>query len=223
MRWLSLQIAKLGVDVRTGATATPESLADLSPDAIVLASGATYSRLGVSKNQLVPIKGADLAHVLTPEDILTDHARLGQRIVVYDNTAYEVGPGIAELLADAGKDITLITMDAGMAMSVSEIGVNKLLSSRLMPKVTFLPNTRINSIDPENVVVENIYTHDTVTLEEIDNTILVTSKPPQDDLYHALVGKVPELHLIGDARVSRWSVFATDEAIKDGRRVGLLL
>jgi len=69
----------------------------------------------------------------------------------------------------------------------------------------------------------NIYTGETTVLEDVDNIILVTSKPPEEELFHALQRSGLELHLIGDAREARWSVFATDEAIKDGRRAGLLL
>jgi hypothetical protein len=190
---------------------------------VVVATGSTYSRTGVSRNQLTPIPGADLEHVLTPEDLLAGNARTGKRIVVYDNTSYEVGPGIAELLADQGKEIFFVTTDSGIAMSVTELGINKVLSSRLLPKAEFVPSTRIKEITPEHVVLEHIYTGKITTLENVDNTVLVTSKPPQEGLYHKLLDKVPELHLIGDARESRWSVFATDEAIKDGRRIGLLL
>ena len=223
VRWLGLQLKKLNVDIRLHTEATPESIAALAPDAIVVATGSTYSRTGVSKHQLTPIPGADFEHVLTPEDLLREHARVGKRIVVYDNTSYEVGPGVAELLANQGKEVFFVTVDSGFAMSVTELGINKVISSRLLPKVTFIPDTRIKEIDPEHVTLQNYYTGKITTLENIDITILVTSKPPQESLYHALIGKVPELHLIGDARESRWSVFATDEAIKDGRRIGLIL
>ena len=223
IRWLRLQLDKLGVDIRLDTEATPELLRDLGAEAVVIATGARYARNGVSKNQLTAIPGVDYAHVLTPEDLLLDHARIGKRIVVYDNTAYEVGPGIAELLADQGKEVFFVTIDSGMAMSVTEIGINKLLSKRLLPKVTFLPQTAIVAIDPANVTVENVFTGARQVIDSVDNTIMVTSKPPEEGLFHALQGSGLELHLIGDAREARWSVFATDEAIKDGRRAGLAI
>ncbi len=227
IRWLQLQLGKHGVDIRLDTEATPQLIAELGAEAVIVATGARYTRNGVSKNQLAPIPGADLAHVLTPEDLLLDHARTGQRIVVYDNTAYEVGPGIAELLADQGKEVIFVTADSGLAMSVTEIGINKVISKRLLPKVTFVPQTVISAIDPANVKLVHLYTGEVTVLENVDNTIVVTSKPPNEALYHALVGSGVgsdlEVHLIGDAREARWSTFATDEAIKDGRRVGLIL
>eukprot|EP01035_Chromulina_nebulosa_P010430 gene10430-14007_t len=111
---------------------------------------------------------------------LLDGARTGNRIVVYDNTSYEVGPGIAEYLANQGKEVIFVTMDSGLAMSVTEIGINKLISNRLLPKVRFIPTAFIKAIDPSNVMLVNIYTGETTVLEDVDNIILVTSKPPEE-------------------------------------------
>jgi len=225
VRWLTLQLQNNKVDIRLDTAATPQSIAAIAPDAIVVATGANYARSGISKQQLAPISGSGFAHghVLTPEDLLLDHARVGNKIIVYDNTSYEVGPGVAEMLADQGKEVIFVTIDSGLAMSVTEIGINKVISGRLLPKVDFVPNTRINAIDVDTITIQNVFTGKITVLDDIDNVILVTSRPPEEALFHALVGNVPELHLIGDARESRWSVFQTDEAIKDGRRVGLLL
>ncbi len=221
IRWLKLQLDKAGVAIHIGTEATAASIKALSADAVVIATGARYSETGASKAQLTGVPGAHLPHVLTPEDVLLDHARLGQRIVVYDNTSYEVGPGIAEHLADLGKEVFLVTIDSAMAMSVTELGLNKVIARRLLPKVTFLPTTEITRIDEAAVHMRGSLSGLTSILEGIDNTILVTSKPPQEALYHALIADMPAVHLIGDAREARWSVFATDEAIKDGRRIGL--
>ncbi len=221
IRWLKLQLDKAGVTIQTGTEATAEAVKALLPDAVIIATGARYSTTGASKAQLTGVPGAHLPHVLTPEDLLLDHARVGKRIVVYDNTSYEVGPGIAEHLANQGKDVFLVTIDSAMAMSVTELGLNKVIARRLLPKVTFMPSTEITRIDEADIHVRGSLSGETGILSGIDNTILVTSKPPQEDLYHALIADLSAVHIIGDAREARWSVFATDEAIKDGRRVGL--
>lgn len=221
IRWLKLQLDKAGVEIQTGTEATPASIKALSADAVLIATGARYSRTGVSKAQLTGVRGAHLDHVFTPEQVLLEHARIGKRIVIYDNTSYEVGPGIAELLADQGKEVFLVTMDSAMAMSVTELGLNKVIARRVIPKVTFLPSTEITAIDESDVCLRGVFSGETTVLEGIDSTILVTSKPPQEDLYHALIADMPGIRIIGDARDARWSVFATDEAIKDGRRAGL--
>lgn len=225
VRWLNLQLSKLDVDIQLRTDATAESIQAMGADAVVIATGSTYSRTGISKNQLTEIPGHDLGygHVITPEDLLLDFSRVGDKVVVYDNTAYEVGPGIAELLADQGKEVFFVTIDSGLAMSVEELGINKVITARLLPKVTFIPHTKIEEIDPEKVILRNYYTQEISEIPDVHNVILVTSKPPHEELFHELQGTVPELHIIGDAREAKWSVFATDEAIKDGNIIGKML
>jgi 2,4-dienoyl-CoA reductase-like NADH-dependent reductase (Old Yellow Enzyme family)/thioredoxin reductase len=223
IRWLELQLNKLKVDIRLNTLATPDLIRELGANAVVVSTGARYSKSGVSKNQLTAIPGADYAHVFTPEELMLEHARVGKKIVVYDNTSYEVGPGIAEFLADQGKDVTFVTIDSGLAMSVTELGLNKVISKRLLPRVKFFAQTLLSQIDPAKVTLTHNFTAEVTVLDDVDNIILVTSKPPEEALYHALVDTGLEVHIIGDAREARWSTFATDEAIKDGRRVGLML
>jgi 2,4-dienoyl-CoA reductase-like NADH-dependent reductase (Old Yellow Enzyme family)/thioredoxin reductase len=223
IRWLKLQLDKLSVDIRLGTEATPRLITELEADAVVVATGARYSPSGVSRNQLAPIPGAHLENVLTPEELLSDNARVGKRVIVYDNTSYEVGPGIAELLADQGKEVIFVTTDSGLAMSVTEIGINKVVAKRVLPRVTFIPHTQISAIEPRKVTLTHLYTGEIRILDGVDNTILVTSKAPEEALFFAISQSGLEVHLIGDAREARWSVFGTDEAIKDGRRAGLAL
>jgi NADPH-dependent 2,4-dienoyl-CoA reductase/sulfur reductase-like enzyme len=61
VRYLSAAIAEAGVDVRLGVDATPESVATLAPDVVVVATGARRDRPDVP--------GADLPHALSGDDL----------------------------------------------------------------------------------------------------------------------------------------------------------
>jgi hypothetical protein len=74
-----------------------------------------------------------------------------------------------------------------------------------------------------NVTLSNCFTDDATSTHDVDNIILVTSKPPLEALFHTLVDRGQEVQLIRRSRDLRWSVFVTDEAIKGGRWVGLAL
>ena len=74
IRYLVASLGELDVDVRTGTTATPAAVADLHPDVVVVATGATRVRPDVP--------GAELGHVLSGDDLrslLTGEGDLGAR------------------------------------------------------------------------------------------------------------------------------------------------
>lgn len=222
-RYLSLQLQKQKVNVVLNTEATPECVASFNPEAVVVATGATYSREGITPNQLMAIPGADADYVLTPEDVVLDKKEVGQRVMVYDTTGYEVGPGLAEMLAGQGKDVTIVSIDPNLGRSVKDLGINQVIGLRVLPKAKFIPNSAITGIDSHTVALMNTLTFEQETIEDVDTVILVTSKPPVDGLYNELIGKVPELHIIGDARECYANVFGMDNAMKDGKRVGVLL
>jgi NADPH-dependent 2,4-dienoyl-CoA reductase/sulfur reductase-like enzyme len=61
VEWQADELTRLGVDVRTGATATPDEIVALAPDAVVIATGA--------RRGLPLVSGADLPHVWTGDSL----------------------------------------------------------------------------------------------------------------------------------------------------------
>src|SRR3546814_8490983 len=97
-----------------------------------------------------------------------------------------------------------------MAMSVTELGLNKVVARRVIPKVTFMPSTEITGIDEHDVHVRGFLSGEKSVLEGVDNIILVTSKPPQEDLYHALRSEEHTSELQSLMRIS-YAVFSVKQ------------
>jgi 2,4-dienoyl-CoA reductase-like NADH-dependent reductase (Old Yellow Enzyme family)/thioredoxin reductase len=222
VRWLTRQLELLRVDVRTGVDATAETVTTLAADTVILATGSNYSRTGVSATYLTEIPGADLDNVLIPEDIITNHQAVGSKVVIFDATGYLVGPGLAELFAGSGKDVTIVTTDARMGESVQKLGLDRVVAARVLPVARHVPNSVVTGIDPGVVHVMNTLTFDEEDMAA-DTVVLVASKTPNDSLYLDLVDRFPDLHIIGDAREAHYNIWETDDAIKDGQRVGALV
>src|SRR3546814_5202582 len=52
-----------------------------------------------------------------------------------------------------------------MAMSVTELGLNKVVARRVIPKVTFMPSTEITGIDEHDVHVRGFLSGEKSVLE----------------------------------------------------------
>jgi len=91
----------------------------------------------------------------------------------------------------------------------------RLFSARV--KVT--PFTWVRRVRGKTVTLYNLY-HDSVRQEEVDNLVLITGRRQEDSLYGVFRGRVPEVHLIGDARIGGARIGnAMYDAAKLGREI----
>ena len=80
-------------------------------DRVVIATGAHWAQDGLSAEGQRPIAGVHCsrADVLTPEQIMAGKAVPGERVVVLDGDGHFTAIALAELLADRGKHVTIVT------------------------------------------------------------------------------------------------------------------
>ncbi len=106
------QIARMpNVTVMRGTgLVTAEDILDYGARRVVLATGARWAGngLGASGPDTIPGIDATLDHFVTPEQFFAGKA-IGDRVVVLDSDGYFMGISIAEVLADQGKQVTLVT------------------------------------------------------------------------------------------------------------------
>ena len=104
--WHTAQLSRLGVEVHLGQALTPEIIEAESPDALIIAIGATEPRPAV--------RGCDRTagpNVITLvddyllQDVRTKKAVTGKRVVVVGSSH---GTELAVSLAQGGKDVTLL-------------------------------------------------------------------------------------------------------------------
>ena len=93
--WWEHELARLGVDVRKGRAASAADVLALSPDAVIVATGAEFSRDGRSGPIDRPIPGAELPHVCLPEDVLEGRVSPRGRVVLLDGEGTHASNGIA--------------------------------------------------------------------------------------------------------------------------------
>src|SRR5262249_38608217 len=100
-----------GVEVITGRRLTGADVLEYGAELVVIATGSVWRGDGVQPGYPDPMPGADqgLPHVLTPEQACAGKRPPGPRAVVYDTDGYYVAPGVAEVLAACGSEVSVVT------------------------------------------------------------------------------------------------------------------
>lgn len=226
VRWLEGQISGLGVKVQLGQEITAEKAVELKPDSIIIATGAAFYKNGYNGHTLMPVPGWDNEIVATPEDILSGEKTAGNRVVIYDQTGFIVGLGLAEMLASQGKQVEVLTSDPYVGLYLSASLQYSWVYPRVLSRegVTFSPYTMVKEISGRSVTVLTLHSYKVSKREGVDTVILCTAKEPKDSLYHKLKsGSGLDVHVVGDANYAVNAMYGIGEAIRAGYDVSRTL
>lgn len=201
IRWYKMQLKNLGVKIILGKEVTKQLVDETKPDTVVVATGANFLRNGLMGSIGEPLAGWDQKNVVTPEQIIMNEAEIGNKIVILDDESHTTGVGVAELLADQGKTVEIVTKNPFVGMDLGTIMMLKPVYESLLTKgVKFRPFSIIPYIPdlPGAVTVLNPFSMQTEDIEAVDTIVMVTAKQSRNELYKQLKGKVKELYAVGD-------------------------
>jgi NADPH-dependent 2,4-dienoyl-CoA reductase/sulfur reductase-like enzyme len=220
--WWAGELERLGVGVRTGTAATAEGVLALEPDAVILATGAAFSREGRSSHDDRPIPGADRPHVLTPEDILADGRAPKGRVVLLDGEGTHASSGVAVRLAEAGAEVIMLSPGfAPFSMRLNDAFEADFVAERLAAAdVEFRPATWARSIGEREVATYALFGGREETITDVEAVVLATGRLSRDGLAGALEGRVAQLFVVGDALAVRPFAAAAYEGQKFARLIG---
>jgi 2,4-dienoyl-CoA reductase-like NADH-dependent reductase (Old Yellow Enzyme family)/NADPH-dependent 2,4-dienoyl-CoA reductase/sulfur reductase-like enzyme len=111
--WRMAQCAARDVEFRFDTLAEAADVVALSPDLVVVATGGLADTAGLAE-------GDDLT--VTAWDILTGDARPGSRVLVWDDAGDHAGLQAAQMLAESGSEVEIMTRDRTFAPEV--MGMN---------------------------------------------------------------------------------------------------
>ncbi len=229
--WRLTQIQKLdNVSLFPGSQISYEEILDAGFADVIIATGSEWRRDGIGRELWQPISGHDLAHIFTPDDIMTDRLPTG-RVVIFDDDHYYMGGVLAELLANQGCDVILLTPAPMISYWTQYTMEQHRIQERLMQKgVSLLPQHILSSIRSDSVTLAHTVSNVGVDMP-CEAVLLVTDRLPNDKLYQALKPalaekKLSSLRVIGDAQAPDIIAQATysgylaaaefDENIPDG-------
>jgi dimethylamine/trimethylamine dehydrogenase len=155
-----------------------------------------------------PIEGFDSGNVFTPDDLMDGNSVIGNwangNCVIYDDDHYYIGGILAELLAEQGCSVSLVTPAPLISYWAQFTLEQERIQSKLMKLgVKLYPQTVLSEIKTDSVRLSNTVSGNEIELPR-DGVVLVSDRMPNDSLYQSLKptldeGKINSLRIIGDA------------------------
>jgi 2,4-dienoyl-CoA reductase-like NADH-dependent reductase (Old Yellow Enzyme family) len=203
--YLERELDRLGVGVRLETEATAEAVLADEPDLVVVATGATPSA------PHFPVD--DAANVATVWDLLG--GRVGEiparALVVDDAVGFWHGVSAAELLAERGAAVELVTPARAVGLTIPHESIAHVHRRLRTAGVRFRPFTDVTGVTGTTVALA-----DSVTGEpsetEAELVVVKSRLGVEDALARDLDGKVPALVAIGDCAAPRRMNHAVLEA-----------
>ena len=207
------QVDKAGATVKLGVEVTAEAVLAGHPDVVIVATGS------VPKEH--PVGGADGPAVYNVLQVLGGEADLGENVCLIDYDGHQRATATAELLANQGKKVHMITASLFIGAELGPTQDLYLARQRLLQKgVTFTPDIAVMEVSGEagakTVKGFNVYSNIWNEWGPFDSLVLAMGQRVDDALYMSLKGKVDELYRIGDSVAPR----KVDMAIWEGHKLG---
>ena len=190
------------VDIYLDSEMSVESICETEATHIILATGSRWRLDGLGRKSRTPISGLATAGISSPDDILTGLLPKG-RVLIYDDDHYYMGGILAEHLVASGCEVIL----ASPAPLISQWTENTLEQGRIQSRlvslgVKILCNMALRAASEDGFELAPVYGGDSVFVKDC-TLVPVTSRVPNDMLYHELLGKPDELKRAGIRSVLR--------------------
>ncbi|MBD3924262.1 FAD-dependent oxidoreductase [Nocardioides cavernae] len=205
--WRSTQIDKLAnVELVLGRRLSAQDILEYGADLVVCANGSSWDATGHNPLTRAPLTGVaeQVIPTFTPEQLVRDGANLpGQSVLIYDFDGYFMAVSIAELLAAAGKQVTIVTPEAEAGGFLHHTGEFEPVHRRLHElKVQVRTSSTIEELTSGGAVVVHGLTGDR-EIVGTDSVVLTTQRNPNDDLYRDLTSDSERLEAAGITGVYR--------------------
>ena len=223
--WLRAEVTAEGVDVRLGVTATPDVVAALAPDAVVVATGGRLATPDVPGAHLPHVQRGEQLRALagrggrlvTPARIRSLTRRwmpVGDRVAIVGGDLVAVE--LAEFLAERGRRVAVFETGDTVAPEIGwkRKGEHLLRLDRLA--VTIHTEVVLDEIVPEGLAFTPV--DGARRVFAADSVVLAGTLEPDLALHDALVDRLPgaDVVAVGDCT----GLGLIQKAVEDGARAG---
>jgi len=147
-------------------------------------------------------------------------AQPGEYVLVYDQLGFHQATRVAELLAERGCSVEVVTPQFYVGGDLSVTLDIELWYRRMLARgVQLTANHFLASFGPNSAAIINNYTGQARQIEQLALAVMATPQIANDGLYHQLQGKGKQLYRVGDCVAPR----RVEHAILDGERAARAL
>lgn len=210
-------LVRHGVDVRTGVDATVDDVRALEPDHVIVATGSRWRTDGFSAKLAARpgIPGLDQVRVLDPIQAISSPELCGDRVLIVDDIGDYTALGLAETLADQGKQVEVIAASLFLGENILlTLDVGHLYPRLHAKGVTLTPQHIVGEVNQDGAVLTRIWDGVSRVLP-VDSIVTVMLRDPETT-HTAAFQEAFEVTEIGDCLAPR----RVDEAIYEGEMAG---
>ncbi|SHF11924.1 hypothetical protein SAMN05444273_1047 [Litoreibacter ascidiaceicola] len=180
--WRMAQCAARDVSFQFNTWAEAGDVMALDPDVVIIATG------GMPNTELFET-GREADHVVTAWDIISGDVKPADNVLIYDESGDHPGLQAAEVAANAGSKVEVMTPDRVFAPDIMAMNLVPYMRSLQDKDVTFTVTRRLLGVEKSgNKLTATIGTDysDHTHQADYDQVVVNYGTLPMDDLYHEL-------------------------------------
>ena len=205
---LAREVTRSGAKVHLKSAISEAHIQTESPDAIILATGATA--------YAPDIEGAEEAHIVSAAQVLEGQANVGARVAIADWRCDWVGLGLAEMLAREGCHVRLAVNGMVAGQTIPQYARDQWLGELHKLGVEVLPHMRLYGADGQDAYFQHTLSGEAVILNDVDTLVTALGSRSETTLEEKLTDWPGEIHVIGDGLCPR----TVEEAVLEGLKAG---
>lgn len=198
---------RAGVKFIMQTAVTPELIARMKPDTVIVATGSVPN--------MPPVPGIDGENVVTAIDVLRGTVTVGDRVAIVGGNV--VGCEVADFLSANGKTVTLIEMTDAIASDLDFVRGTLMRQTLADAKVDVITGAKCTSIGSGSVSYEKEGASGTVN--GLDTVVIAAGAKANDTLSAYLESAGMEYYVIGDAHKPAMAIDAIEEAAILARKI----
>ena len=178
--WRMAQCAAMGVEFRFNTWAEGAEVLSESPDVVIVATG------GMPEKDVLK-SGNELT--VSAWDILTGDVKPGANVLLFDDAGDHVALQAAQLLAEAGAKVEIMTPDRSFAPDVMAMNLVPYMRALQNKDVTFTVTYRLTSVERDGNRIKANVDSDYMKLGKVghyDQVVVNHGTQPLADLYFDL-------------------------------------